>query len=447
VNSLGTLPDGRFRFECVLPAGKGEDGETLQSQKILLEARNEEIGREWMHSLTVERLSYSKAACQVLKDQVNDLEKETKAMEQRLKELHLVEKDLEGALQNAKVWKKRAEDMDQALYLLKKYLVATDHHGDDSENNHSSVENQENVHCGEQNNNNDASYLSSRSEEEISLDSVNLPGTHFSSLVNVCRGLRENLRLTSLETATVLEDLKASNHRVKQTEERLEKAEKYVCKLWEENCVARESLRRKKSEKKILVAEIRSLMNKSCSDDEKIAKLQELNKTLIKKLEKYENDSHVNACVDSQKAKHVQYHRLDSPEMKLLSDLEDQINTTLVQHEYLLCSDNEVLPSSIQYPTSEGTESITQTDDMSNATIKSVEAQSSVRKVDDVTAAKILDCNNGNANSMHMHNDDVTLSDQEVKCSTSPLRPTKLSLMDQLAFDEALSLTSANLEE
>jgi ATPase involved in DNA repair len=438
VNSLGTLPDGRFRFECVLPPTRGPDGEKKQSKKILLEARNEDIGKEWMQALTVERLSYSKSQCQLLQDQLGDLEKETKLLEERLKELHLVENDLEGALQDAQMWKKRAEDLNQAMYLLKRYLIYTDCNGDDRDKN--SLNDKVTV---EHDASNDASYFFTMSEEEVDLDSVKLPGTHFSSLLNACRGIRENLRLTSLETSSTLEDLKACNEKLKEREEKLEKAEKYVCKLWEENCAARESLRRRKSEKKILVNEIRSLQMKSSTDDEKIAKLEELNRNLVQQLDSCTKLDAEKMDLKSSSSEKVQTRHLATPELKLLSDLEDHINTTLVEHEYLLFDDHEDSPGSFPCPTSVGTGSVTQTDEMSNTTHDSIEhtnvmnpGEGNIERFNENQNEKNIDTKHSNS-----------VADRDVKCLLSPLLPKQLSLMDQLALHETHSLTSATLEE
>lgn len=468
VNSLGTLPDGRFRFECVIPPSsrKGADGEKMEPQKILLEARNEEIGKEWMHAMTVERLSYSKATCEVLKDQLSELENETKLLERRVEELHLVEKDLEGALQDAKVWKKKVEDMDQGMLLLKRYLLQNQDQIQECGKN-SRIDKKESFQeeKGTMDNNDslreekdashEASYFFTLSEEELDLDSVNLPGTHFSSLVNACRGLRENLRLTSLETTSALEDLKVSNEKLCETQERLEKAEKYVCKLWEENCTAREKLRRGKSEKKVLVNEIRSLMKKSTADDEQIETLQEINRKLVAKLNQYDKSSG-KAFLDSHnKNRNVETapkRHLGSPEVKFLSELEDDINTTLVQHEYLLFDENsEQSPLTMyQNPISVGTESITQTDEMSSSTT-SISAHKVTEEihVDGDNYSEIEKCDVPR-NDKH---DDVcgqgsSNADQEVKFSLSPLFPKQLSLMDQLVNDDVASIsTSSNVEE
>eukprot|EP00979_Chaetoceros_neogracilis_P008535 scaffold1898_cov113-Chaetoceros_neogracile.AAC.1 len=165
--------------------------------------------------------------------------------------------------------------MDSAMYLLKRFLTKST----------SPIGYDESSDGGDVNDGVDKLSLSI-SKEEKELDHVELPGSYFASLTNACRGIKENLRLTVIETNTALEDLQTSNDQLKAAEVRMAKAEKYICKLWEENCNGRESLKQKRNEKKILVNEVRALMKKSFIDTAEIAKLKEDNVLLKKQLEK-----------------------------------------------------------------------------------------------------------------------------------------------------------------
>ena len=443
VNSLGTLPDGRFRFECVFPLETKERDEP-QTRKIFLEARNEEVGKEWMHALTVERLSYSKASEQLLKDQVNELEKEMELMEKSLEELKLVEKDLEGAMEDSKLWQERSDKMNSAMYLLKRYLTTspsdTDKTGSSGDCDLSDL------------NATDGKISLSISKEEKELDDVELPGTHLASLTNACRGIKENLHLTSNETSTALEDLKASDEKLKATEARMVKAEKYICKLWEENCGVRESLRQKKSEKKVLVKEVRSLMEKSSRDSDEITRLKEENMLFKKQLEeawagkKKGNDKAPNKVQNRKK------RQLSTPEKKLLFDLEEHVNTSLVQHEYLL-RDQIESPPRVKIMTEVDPKSVAMTAKKSNTSVDVSQSN--------ILPHKLYEAREGDSSSDDGKDEDD--SESEKKQTFSPLRPKQLSLMDQAAMDEAkaekngklaellnspssLSLTSANLE-
>ena len=84
------LPDGRFRFAI-----------TLDGRRVILEARSEDVGKEWMQALQQERLSQTKLSLieaqqkqEMTQQKINDLEKQ-------LQEYHMMEKDRDGALEDA----------------------------------------------------------------------------------------------------------------------------------------------------------------------------------------------------------------------------------------------------------------------------------------------------------------------------------------------------------
>ena len=92
------------------------------------------------------------------------------------------------------------------------------------------------------------------------IEDLDAPGQHFSSLVNACQQLRENLRLASEEATTAVEDSKEAHTRAESLQKRMTKAEKQLCQLWEENCSIRKVLKQKKRERRVLVREVKSLM-------------------------------------------------------------------------------------------------------------------------------------------------------------------------------------------
>ncbi|GFH54858.1 hypothetical protein CTEN210_11334 [Chaetoceros tenuissimus] len=335
VNSLGTLPDGRFRFECVIPLERN-DRDSPNSRKILLESRNEEVGREWMEALKTERLSYAKGQHQLLQDQIQVLEKELETMEKNLDNLKLVEQDLEGAMEDSKKWQMRVEKMDDAMRTLKRFMAS-----DSNKSVNESIDTS-----------GDDTGVLSLSKEEHDLDAINLPDSQFASLVNVCRGVKENLRLTSNETDVALDDLRNSNEKLKIVEEKMAKAEKYICKLWEENCSARESIKQRKNEKKILISEVKSLMEKTSSQENEIKRLKLENEKMQRQLGKSAaHSSGQFTTTNSNKIKKLR--QLTPHEEKLLFDLEDFVNSSLVEHEYLL-DDIEDLPDPTSCDNMEG---------------------------------------------------------------------------------------------
>jgi len=484
VNSLGTLPDGRFRFECVLPI-QNEDRDGPQSRKILLEARNEEIGKGWMQALTVERLSFSKATGELLKDQVRELEVNVKDLEDQVDEFRLVEKDRDGAIEDAKAWSERAEKLDHALNSLKQWLsrptnsstCSTEPTKDSSRSDGADgVDGVDDDDCSqEEKSSNEYTNTSlSISKEDKALDEIDLPGTNFSSLVNACRGLKENLRLTSIETNTALDDLQDSNQKTKTLQEKVNKAEKYICKLWEENCSARESLKQRKNEKKILVNEVKSLMEKASASEIEIDRLKKEKKELEEKCRELGAANQRNAQDRGRESDHTsrlgnersgRKCQLKTPEKRLLLELEEHVNTSLFQHEHLLNDSIEI-------------ESPPRVNTTSNSDLRVLTAKKSNKSVDlsriQNLPHKDFEAREGESTSEDDTSDDSEKTDVEAEDrprTYSPLLPKNLSLMDQVALEEAsektteeanggegvllrailnspssLSLTSANLE-
>uniref|UniRef100_A0A7S3Q480 PH domain-containing protein n=2 Tax=Chaetoceros debilis TaxID=122233 RepID=A0A7S3Q480_9STRA len=444
VNSLGSLPDGRFRFEVLLPIKGGgasstrsvdgsEEGSHVSSQrqpqyrKILLEARNEDVGREWMNSLTVERLSYSKAMARRLEKQVNALQDENITLKKKVEDLRLAEKDRDGAIDDARAWRERSNNLDRGLVILKRWVNRPVAVNDDKETNS----------CDESRSVKSKGSQFSISKEDKELDEIDLPGTNFASLSNACRGLRENVRLTSAETISSLDDLHKANAKIKALEERMAKAEKHMCKMWEENCTLRDSSKKKKSEKKVLINHITELAKEN-------QMLREVDGSVRSdggspRSRGSDNLSRANEELD--KIRPTGKRQLSSPEKKLLFDLEEHVNCSLRdlgQHEYLLDQNDEYddefkdieairTPDKLRHGNVQEHPSLAMTTKTSNSRKDGPDMGELPHKV--------FEARDGDSSS-----------EEESSCGTnkkrsdralSPLRPKHLSLMDQVALDEA----------
>ncbi len=342
VNSKGCLPDGRFRFEIVLPIpNKSTTNNTTNNhdppnqspkrRKIILEARNEQIGKEWMNSIITQRLSHSKYEKRQLVSKIQILNDEKKKLEQRIEEFRLVEDDRDGAIKDAQEWKRKMEQLDHALNVLKRWMSKPPscdnddhrHHGD----SFNTTNNSENHN---QNNAFEASIsLSIGEDDDLQLEEVKHPDTNFASLVNVCRGVRETLRLTSTEANVVVEDLNKANEKINALSSRMVKAEKYLCKLWEENCTIRDDLKKKKSERKVLVKEVKSLLEKSKEDQDVIEKLKAENESLRCRVAEGECNSSDNSSTHEEKKNYNKHKRLSAQDRELLREIEDGIDSGL----------------------------------------------------------------------------------------------------------------------
>jgi predicted nucleic acid-binding Zn-ribbon protein len=223
IQPLETLPDGAVRFAIQL---------LDQEKSVVLEARTN--GPAWMESLQTERLSFcqqelleSKQLTVGYKQRISDLEKQ-------VRDFQMVEKDRDGALEDAANWKNQYEQLNEAVRVLTMKLRMTD---DDPDNNTAA---------------HDIAAFENASTE-----------THFSALHNACQQLKESVRLVAIEASTAVEDLQAALREKQLAEDRIQKTEKHVCTLWEENTTIRQEIKVIRKEKRVLVKEVKALRAKT----------------------------------------------------------------------------------------------------------------------------------------------------------------------------------------
>ena len=276
IEEVEHAPDGRYRFAI--------SWDKPESRRIVLEARSKEIGKEWIQHLEYERVS-------TLKDKVDNMTSETEANRNRIKDLErqvenfrMVEKDRDGALEDARKWKLQFERLDEALRLLTQRIrkpppplhdetkplnLKDDNYTKGEEKKESNPSDDMTPETEERpsllNNHSEkakSALLDEMVEEDVSHDIeeiMEVPGTYFSGLSNAFQQQRESLRLASVEAATAVEDVHEANEKLETMKKRMEKAEKSLCKLWEENCTIRKALKQKKREKRVLVREVKAL--------------------------------------------------------------------------------------------------------------------------------------------------------------------------------------------
>jgi hypothetical protein len=343
LEEVGELSDGRFRFAVCWH----DDNDTNNNggggirQKILLEARSRKVGEEWMQSLRQERMSYVKGELTKAQRKNSAYNSRIAELEREVADFKLVEKDRDGALEDAARWKDQFEQLDESLRCLTQQLrrqpvdessdslltdekeKGNDTAGDLDENAATAEkESKESESQGvEKNTSREVSLLDEAVvEEEKAIDVINVPGIHYSALYNACEQLRENLRLASDEASTAVEDLSTANERVVSVEKRMEKAEKHLGKLWEENCTVRKSLKQKKREKRVLVREVKTLLEEA-------------------KLQKRDEMSMIDMPADDSSS------RVDgSDEEKMINELEEHVMSSIRLHEELLVANGIARP-------------------------------------------------------------------------------------------------------
>ncbi|CAJ1903639.1 unnamed protein product [Cylindrotheca closterium] len=342
IEPLEELPDGRFRFAVI-----SEDFHYGES-RIVLESRSKEVGLEWMKGLKNERVSALKENVDQLHGEKRALKNVIQDLEKQIDNFRMMEKDRDGALEDARNWKEKFLALDEAIRGLTQFVrkppvipkmkrktsddELSSNDDDDEEEEHVLEEEKKVEHAEETTDPpadaNDVTVITrnhndmKESSEELDFSDMeklkDVPGTYFSSLSNACQQQRELFRLASIEAATAVEDVLESNERVEAIGKRMEKAEKHLTKLWEENCSIRKNLRQRKQEKKLLVKEVKSLQQANKELEDRALRTPIANRYSPS----YDANAHSNG--------------IGNEGERLLNELEDHVSSSIRLHERLV---------------------------------------------------------------------------------------------------------------
>jgi hypothetical protein len=369
------LPDGRFRFVI---QDTMETTQDMAPRRIVLEARSEEMGKEWMLQLQDERVSTLKGKVDQLTSQVQSQKFHIADLERQVEDFKLVEKDRDGALEDARQWKDQFGRLDEALRLLtqrmrqppavssapsiapnapgngdehaeeKKEMDPTEigdegtkiGDGDDSALIHSMDETPTKNNQSSKKRDLPSSLLDAafhavddtlQSQHEEIEEIMTVPGTYFSGLANACQQQRDSLHLAAEEAATAVDDVQEAHSQVEETKKRMERAEKHLTKIWEENCSIRKSLKQKKREKRVLVREYKVL--------------QEANRELQRKASaatasrpSSSRRTPTNIDKENEALKTMEETMLGSDEERLIDELEEHVASSIQLHERLIAT-------------------------------------------------------------------------------------------------------------
>ena len=256
VNEIGVLPDGTFRFELVFDEEEQDlndailnDGydnvfETKSSsnnrQIIVLEARTEEIGREWISKIKSERLSVAKGQVDQLQTSLAKSEaacahwEESASDEKR--RANEAEMSRNVAIAEAKSWEGRFRDLNEAIQLLVRDTTPTSEAEVDSGESSSSSE-----------------FL------RESLQGLELNGTNFEEVSESFQRIRDDYNEARKKKDYANESIMKLQQRLVEAEERATKAEADLAQVQEDARAMQNDLKRVKREKKILVKEVKTL--------------------------------------------------------------------------------------------------------------------------------------------------------------------------------------------
>ncbi len=373
LEQLEHLPDGRFRFAV-------HDN----SRRVVFEARSEEQGKDWMQHLQDERVSTLKEKVSELTSQVQSQKFQITDLKRQVENFKMVEKDRDGALEDAQQWKTQFDRLDEALRLLTQRMrqppvatprpqakakcgksVGDDDHKEEKKEMELSVEAMEPYGKSDleeplaksRDKTPTKNNQSSKKKELPSslLDTafhavddkfqfhperieeiMSVPGIYFSGLADACQQQRDSLNLAAEEAATAVEDVQDAHAQVEDMKKRMERAEKHLTKLWEENCAIRKTLKQKKREKRVLVKEYKLLQQANNNLEERIS-------ASIAQRPSNVHSPRPSATVRGKEnvaAGPMEDTMLGSDEERLINELEAHVVSSIKLHERLLAANN-----------------------------------------------------------------------------------------------------------
>ncbi|KAL3807193.1 hypothetical protein ACHAXA_008905 [Cyclostephanos tholiformis] len=266
VREIGSFPDGTFRFELIFDE-EAEDGaesvmddnnsdtaskssqsskkRRFQKQSIVLEARTEEIGREWMSKLKYERLSTARNEINSLKTNLIEMKSisnrwEKSACEEAMR-ADEAERLRNAAISESKTWEEKFTNLNEAIRMLAS--------------------------------NGKVAGASSDFLAEA-VRGIDLNKTNFSDIATTFHKIHNDFKLATKREEEAKKRIVELERQAKDVESRATKAEVELAKVWEDNCALKIELKKIRKERKILVTEVRSLQAAAKESMEKQEALQ-----------------------------------------------------------------------------------------------------------------------------------------------------------------------------
>eukprot|EP00986_Skeletonema_menzelii_P013841 scaffold8490_cov141-Skeletonema_menzelii.AAC.3 len=313
VNEIGVLPDGTFRFELVFDEEEqdlndailNEDDENIDNiletkngsnrQSIVLEARTEEIGRDWIAKIKSERLSVAKGQVDQLqtslaKSEVACAHWEESASDEK-RRANEAELSRNVAIAEAKSWEGRFRDLNEAIRLLVRDTSVSEDEGDSGE-------------------------TSSSEFLRESLQGLELNGTNFEDVSEAFQRIRDDCNTARKKKEYANESIIKLQQRLDEAEERVSKAEAELAQVKEDAQAMHNDLKRVKREKKILVKEVKTLHENR--------RLQEIENNTFKQ---HQSDHHNNNAPSI---------RSNEDQRRLILELEEHVMSGLRLSEQFL---------------------------------------------------------------------------------------------------------------
>ena len=328
VREIGVLPDGTFRFELLFEdevevgatpedevneasyindnPSRGPKKREFQKQSVVLEARTEEIGREWMNKLQTERLSTARDEIDFLKTTLAEVKAQGSRWERIAADFETkaenAEKERDWAKSEAQSWEEKFNALNKAMGLLSDLLS------------------------------NDEFTAESLAESVKGLD---LNDTNFNNVTRAIKTIHNDY-IVACETAEG-EKQRADDleKRLKAVECRLVKKEAELYRASEDNRTIQAELKKTKHEKKILVREVRAQRAKA-SDDSQNNQLSAQQESSCASTEQSKSQRQDSKAVDSECASVLPQRKFNSEQRKLVIELEEHVMSGLRLSEQFL---------------------------------------------------------------------------------------------------------------
>lgn len=253
-----SFPDGRTRF--VIQLSSKDSKKSISNRSVVLEARSDQLCEQWLEAMKTERISHYQEEIQLAQRRATGHKQRIKDLEHLVENYRMVEKDRDGAIEDAAQWKSKYDKLNEAVRLMTLKLRREAVHNEEcSESKDGEIKNEIKPY------DDDETATSHETEDMVNnFEELvhEVSGSSLPALYNACEQLKDHVRLASEEASSAVQDLTVTSTSLDACKEKLRKAEKHMCKLWEDTTSLRNELKITKQEKRILVREVKILRAK-----------------------------------------------------------------------------------------------------------------------------------------------------------------------------------------
>jgi len=318
----------------------------LPDTVVHLEARTASQADEWCTQLHEQRIEFVRHELETSQETCRDQQETIRRLQDQIEQLQLVQQERDGLVNDVAHYRDQVQQLDDACGHIRRQVVRylqTSQEQEETARQEVDGDENEEARVNEDGNEEDEpdendctpiskSSLQEDEQEESELDLDNIPGQHFTGLVNALQTLQDTHRVAATEASTALQDSRTATTQLEKLQTRMIKAETKLCALWQENCTLRQDYGQKKRECTALIKECKQLrkqqqqqQNQEVLEDKDAERLiQEVQDSIVSSIKLHEQ------CLSSRKEEETASNR----NLLSLFDNDDSSDT----------SDTEMLP-------------------------------------------------------------------------------------------------------